>query len=318
MIVTVTLNPAIDQTLVVPRFIAGDTIRVKSSRLDPGGKGINVSRVIKELGGHSIAMGFAPGGLGRYIEGTLEALGIETDFVHTHGETRTNITILDETRHEHTILSDPGPKTDPAAVDLLRARLRKRLRPGDWLVLAGSIPPPLSTDVYADLIREAAEQGVHTVLDADGEALAAGAEAVPEILKGNRRELERLLHRALDDEGTTLEAAHEVQEGGVQTVVVTRGRHGAIALDGDLSLRGIAPRVRAVSAVGSGDALLAGIILTLSRGGSMEQAMRLGIASGTAAVLTQGTELCHRREVDILLPRVKVQKIVSNPAPSPA
>ena len=110
MIVTVTLNPAIDQTLVLPRFMAGDTIRVRSSRFDPGGKGINVSRVINELGGESVAMGFAPGGLGRYIEQTLEAQGVETDFIHTRGETRTNITILDESRHMHTILSDPGPR----------------------------------------------------------------------------------------------------------------------------------------------------------------------------------------------------------------
>lgn len=112
MIVTVTLNPAIDQTLVLDRFVAGDTLRVRSSRFDPGGKGINVSRVVRELGGQTVAMGFAPGGLGRYIEQTLKSEGIECDFVHTKGETRTNITIMDETRHMQTILSDPGPETD--------------------------------------------------------------------------------------------------------------------------------------------------------------------------------------------------------------
>ena len=126
MIITLTLNPAIDQTLVVPKFVAGDTIRVKSSRFDPGGKGINVSRVIHELGGTSIAMGFAPGGLGQFIEDTLEKQGIQTDFVHTAGETRTNITLLDESRHIHTILSDPGPTIDSRAMQDLRKRLRKR------------------------------------------------------------------------------------------------------------------------------------------------------------------------------------------------
>ncbi len=93
MIVTVTLNPTIDQTLVLERFTAGDTLRVKSSRFDPGGKGINVSRVVRELGGESVAMGFAPGSLGRYIEQTLKARGVQCDFVHTKGETRTNITV---------------------------------------------------------------------------------------------------------------------------------------------------------------------------------------------------------------------------------
>lgn len=311
MIVTVTLNPAIDQTLVLPKFVAGDTIRVKSSRFDPGGKGINVARVVRELGGEALAMGFAPGGLGRYIEQTLESQGIATDFVHTRGETRTNITILDESRHVNTILSDPGPPTDVRFVDDLRHRLRRRLRAGDWLVLAGSIPPPLDASIYTDILLEAAQLGVHTVLDADGEALVAGVDARPEMVKGNRRELERLLGRHLDDEASTIAAAVQVHDRGIHRVVVTRGREGAVASTDEMLVRGVAPRVRAVSAVGSGDAFLAGVVLTLSRGGSMNDALRLGIAAGTAAVLTPGTELCHRREVDILAPRVKVQPIAS-------
>lgn len=309
MIVTVTLNPAVDQTLVVPKFVAGDTIRVRASRFDPGGKGINVSRVIRELGGESVAMGFAPGGLGRYIEQSLESLGVETDFIHTRGETRTNITLLDESRHITTILSDPGPETDAVYVAELRRKLRRRLRPGDWLVLAGSIPPPLTAKVYADIIHEAVEAGVHTVLDADGAALEAGAGALPEIVKGNRRELERLLGRHLDDEESTLNAARDVQATGVSTVVVTRGREGAVATSAGHCLRGVAPRVRSVSAVGSGDALLAAIVLTLSRGGEIGDALRVGVAAGTATVLTPGTQLCRRREVDILMPRVRVQEI---------
>lgn len=311
MIITLTLNPAIDQTLVLPRFVAGDTLRVKASRFDPGGKGINVSRVIRELGGESVAMGFAPGSLGRYIEQTLEAQGIACDFVHTKGQTRTNITILDESRHLHTILSEPGPFTEPKYVDELAVRLRRRWRSGDWLVVAGSIPPPLSASVYSDIIQEATRAGVHTVLDADGEALAAGAAAHPDMLKGNRRELERLLGRHLDDEESTLQGAREVQARGVRQVVVTRGREGAVAVNGERCWRGIAPRVRAVSAVGSGDAFLAGVVLALSRGGGIEDALALGVAAGTAAVLNPGTELCRRREVDILLPRVKVQPIAS-------
>jgi 1-phosphofructokinase len=319
MIITVTLNPAIDQTLVVPKFVAGDTIRVKSSRFDPGGKGINVSRVVRELGGESIAMGFAPGGLGRYLEQTLETQGIDTDFVHTRGETRTNITIMDESRHVHTILSDPGPTIDKDSVQTLRRRIKRRLRPGDWLVLAGSIPPPLTGAIYAELIREATEIGAHTVLDADNLAMKTGAEAHPEVVKGNRREVERLVGRHLDDEPSTLSAADEIQQSGVSTVIITRGREGAVVNTDGRCLRGVAPRVRAVSAVGSGDALLAGIVLTLSRGGTMDEAVRLGIAAGTATVLVQGTEMCRRREVDILLPRVRVQEIaVGVPAPARA
>jgi len=247
MIVTVTLNPAIDHTLVLPKFVAGDTIRVKSVRSDPGGKGINVSRVIHELGGESLAMGFAPGGLGRYIEQTLNAQGIACDFLLTRGEVRTNITILDESRHMNTILSDPGPETDPRYVNELKTRLRKRLRPGDWLVVAGSIPPPLDAGVYTDLIEEATAIGAHTVLDSDGAALAAGAAAHPEMLKGNRRELERLLGRHLDDEESTLDGARQVHDAGVNQVVVTRGREGSLAV-ADSEYLGGSPLASAPSA----------------------------------------------------------------------
>ncbi|KKL97057.1 hypothetical protein LCGC14_1838270, partial [marine sediment metagenome] len=285
-------------------------------RFDPGGKGINVSRVVRELGGESVAMGFAPGGLGRYIEQTLKAEGIQCDFIHTKGETRTNITIMDESRHVHTILSDPGPQTDDRFAEQLLSKLRKRLHANDWLVVAGSIPPPLSPGIYAEIITMARENWVHTVLDADGPALVVGVAARPEMVKGNRRELERLLDCRLSDERSTLEAAGVLRGKDIRMAVVTRGREGAIAVCDEGAWRGVAPRVRAVSAVGSGDAFLAGVVLTLSGGGTMEEALRLGVAAGTACVLTPGTELCHRREVDLLQPRVKVRRI--EPEPSPA
>lgn len=314
MILTVTLNPAIDQTLLVDRYVPGDTVRVKASRFDPGGKGVNVSRVIHELGGESIAMGFTTGGLGRYIEHTLKDSDIECDFVHTKGETRTNITLVDESRHVQTILSDRGPETDSKYVEQLLKKLKKRIGAGDWVVVAGSMPPPLGPEVYTEIIAMARQRWAHTVLDADGTALAAGVAGMPEMVKGNRREFERLLQRRLDDEESTLEAAHLLRQMSIRVAVVTRGKEGAIAVTDEGSWRAMAPRVRAVSAVGSGDALLGAVVLTLSRGGSMEEAMRLGVASGTATVLTPGTELCHLREVNLLQPRVKVQRIEAEPA----
>ncbi len=312
MIITVTLNPAIDQTLVLPRFVHGDTLRIRSTRIDAGGKGINVSRVVHELGGCSVAMGFAPGGLGRFIEETLVSAGIECDFVHTEGETRTNITILDESRHVNTILSDPGPETDGRFVHELMERLRRRVRKGDWVVLAGSLPPPIDPMLYREIAQTAGELGARVLLDADGACLAAGVSARPTMVKANRRELERLLGRHFDDEQSTLTGAREVQAMGVPTVVVTRGREGAVAVcrEGEaFAWSGHAPRVRAVSAVGSGDAFLGAVVFTLSNGGGLEEALRLGVASGTAAVLNPGTELCARKDVDRLLSRVKVQRI---------
>lgn len=321
MIITITLNPAIDQTIVLPRFVHGDTLRVRSTRMDPGGKGINVSRVVHELGGHSLAMGFAPGGMGRYIEAMLRQSDIECDFVHTEGETRTNITILDESRHVNTILSDPGPPTESSAVRDLMARLRKRVHRGDWIVLAGSLPPPINPSLYYEITCAARDAGAHVTVDADGASLAAAISGKPELVKANRRELERLLGRHFDDEASTLQGACEVHAMGVPTVAVTRGREGAVAIESGSPLkawRGQAPRIKAVSAVGSGDSFLGAAVLTLEQGGSLEEALRMGVASGSATVLNPGTELCRRDDVDKLLTKVKVQRMESPAVLSPA
>src|SRR3989304_688423 len=163
------------------------------------------------------------------------------------------------------------------------------------------------------MIAMARASWVHPVRDADGPALVAGVAAKPEMVKGNRRELERLLGRHLDDEESTLEAAHILRGMTIRTAVVTRGREGAVAESDEGSWRSLAPRVRAVGAVGSGAAFLAGVVHSLTRGGGMEDALRLGGPAGTAAVLTPGTELCHRREVDVLQPRVRVQRIGPQP-----
>src|SRR3972149_3198098 len=130
MIIPVTLNPAVDQTLVLDRFVPGDTNRVRESRIDPGGKGINVSRVLRELGRESMATGLAPGSLGRFVEHSLLEQGILCDFVHTRGQTRTNLTVVDETAHETTLLSYRGPEIDPRPVHTLETRLRRYLSPG--------------------------------------------------------------------------------------------------------------------------------------------------------------------------------------------
>ncbi len=177
-------------------------------------------------------------------------------------------------------------------------------------MIAGSIPPPLDASVYTDLIEEAAKIGAHTVLDADGAALAAGAAAHPEMLKGNKRELERLLGRHLDDEAVHPRRAHSRCTTAASATSSSPAAAKARSPSPTTSTcAASAPRVRAVSAVGSGDAFLAGVVLTLSKEGSMADALRLGIAAGTASVLFPGTELCRRREVDILMPRVRVQPI---------
>jgi 1-phosphofructokinase family hexose kinase len=309
MIITVTLNPAIDQTLVLPHFVAGDTNRVKSARFDSGGKGINVSKVIHALGGHPLTTGFAPGTLGRYIEHSLAEAGITCDFLHTRGQTRTNITIVDEARSIQTLISSPGPETDYRHFERLTDRIRRHITVGDWVVLAGSVPPGLPPTVYRDLIMMVQRRGAKAILDADGPALADSIEAHPYMIKVNRREMERLVGHPISDESSAMRAAESIHQAGVSVVVVTRGREGAVAVDNEGGWAAVAPRIHTVSTVGAGDAFLGAMVTTMSSGGSLYDGLRLGCAAGTATCLTPGTELCSQSQIDEFLPKVKVHNL---------
>lgn len=317
MIVTVTLNPAVDQTLILDRLALGDTNRVRDSRVDPGGKGINVSRVLRELGRESMATGLAPGTLGRFIEHSLLEKGILCNFVHTKGQARTNLTLTDESTHEATLLSYRGPETDPRHVASLETRLRRYLSPGDWLVVAGSIPPPIEPQVYARLIELGRQVGARTVLDADADALAVGLTGRPDIVKTNHHEASRLLGRSLDDDADLLTAAEEMREAGASTAVVTAGSRGAVAVSDEGAWWAWPPPTVVASAIGAGDALLGGLLLKMEEGAGMEEALRWGTAAGAAACLTPGTQVCRRDDVTAALPRVRVEQIRSD-SPVPA
>ncbi len=307
MIYTITLNPAVDHTLVLEDFAPGMTNRVLESRTDPGGKGVNVSRVLRELGDDSIAMGFVSGSLGRFIEHKLTQLGIQNEFIHTRGETRTNITILDKRHHVMTPIHDMGPTTNLSYLEELNTRLDTRVQPGDWVMIGGSIPPPITHhQVYRDLVTRMKERGAYTILDADGDALKAGLEAVPYMVKPNRFELGQALHKDMSSEAAILKAAEQLHQQGVAIVIITASEQGAYGLNEEGAWRAVPPMVEKVSGVGAGDAFLAGALHVLSAGGSLQEALRLGTAAGSATVRNPGTELCHRREIERLVDRVVV------------
>ncbi len=309
MIITVTLNPAVDQTLVLDHLATGDTNRVRDSRIDPGGKGINVSRVLRELGRESMATGLAPGSLGRFIEHSLQEQNILCDFVHTRGQTRTNITLVDESEHETTLLSYRGPDIDPRHVQTLETRLRRYLKEDDWLVVAGSVPPTIDPQEYVRLFEMGRQCGAHTVLDADADALAFGLTGRPDLVKANHHEAGRLLGRTLDDDASVLSAADEMRDDGAATAIVTAGSRGAVAVSADEAWWAWPPATAVVSATGAGDALLAGLLLRLTDGAPMDEALRLGTAAGSASCLSVGTQLCRREEAERLLPQVRVERV---------
>lgn len=313
MIITLTVNPAIDHSVTLEDLVPGDANRVQTIRSDPGGKGINVSRVLMELGCESLAMGFVSGTLGRFLEHTLREHGIYTEFLHTPGQTRTNITILDRKHNITTTLNEPGPFTSPHHVHSLLQRLKKQLKPGDWLVIGGSIPPGIDPGLYGEVITLAKNIGVKCILDADGEPFLQGLAARPYMVKPNQRELERILGRLPKSKEPLMEAAEQLHAAGIEVVVLSQGLEGAIMVNDEGVWRAYPPAVPAVSTVGAGDAMVAGMVQVLSQGGPLHEALRLATAAGAAATLTPGTQLCYQADVVRLLPRVQVHRVAHQP-----
>lgn len=310
MIVTVTLNPAVDRVVVLYELKLGDSNRVYDGEIDPGGKGVNVSRVLHELGGTSLAAGFVAGSLGKFIEASLNKVGIHDLFIHTPGQTRQNLAIVETRWHRHTLLNEAGPETDPRCVRRLERQLAKRLVPGDWVVLAGSVPPGIPPSVYADLTELVHHAGGKVCLDTDGEPLAEGIRARPDLVKPNREELERLVERPVATDEQVVRAAMQLRQQGISYVAVSMGRMGTIAIGPSGAWRALPPPVATISAIGSGDSLVAGLVLALSRGETLREGLLLGTAAGAATAMRPGTRLARSEDIQRLLPLVSVEPLL--------
>lgn len=309
MILTLTLNPAVDQTIEIERLDLGQVNRYARPYLDPAGKGVNVSRMVHRLGGRTIALGFLAGEFGQVVARSLEAEGVEQHFVPVPGQTRINVTIVESESRRATGLYGPGPRIDPLHGAKLEALLADCLPASRILVLAGSLPPGVSEAIYARFIRMARERRVATVLDADGTAMRLGVEARPDLIKPNVQEAERLLDRRLPDLGAIIDGARELASRGVGTVVVSMGADGAVCVAGGRVLRVVPPRVEARSTVGSGDSFIGGMTLALRRGEGIEAALRLGAAAGAATAAVEGTALGMPDTVARLAPEVRVSEV---------
>jgi 1-phosphofructokinase family hexose kinase len=309
MIITVTLNPAVDRIVMLAELNLGDTNRISDGTFSPGGKGVNVSRMLRELGAPSLATGFLGGSLGEAITSSLKQSGIREDFIKVVGQTRLNLSIVETRWQRHTTLSETGPYVEPSCVNRLQRRLAKHARSGDWVVLAGSVPPGIPPDVYARLTVQSRRIGALVCLDADGDPLALGVAATPHLIKPNLDELQRLVGRPLKTDHEVVAAAVEIQRSGIRYVVVSLGNRGAIAVSPEGSWRSTPPAVQTVSALGSGDSLVAGIVLALSHGESLAWGLRIGTAAGAATAMQAGTDLGSTIDVLALIPQVTVEPL---------
>lgn len=314
MIVTVTMNPAIDKTVEIARFQHGGLNRIQKAEYDAGGKGINVSKTIYELGGNSVAAGFLGGNTGRTIEKVLREAGISCDFVRVDGETRTNTKVF-EADGTLTELNEQGPQVTKAQLETLLEKLEQYARPETLFVLSGSVPRGVPADIYAQIIRRVRKMGAQTLLDADGELFVCGLEAAPEIIKPNIYELMQYAASLAQEQAggnreAALDAAHTAQcaqqstseetvlhktaeillKKGVHTAAVSMGAQGAVFFIDGRIIRCPALQVQAHSTVGAGDAMVAALALAWEQRLCAEETVRLCMASSAGAVTTVGTK----------------------------
>jgi 6-phosphofructokinase 2 len=309
MIATVTLNPSLDRTVTVEELVMDEANRWTSLRRDPGGKGINVSRVIHELGGETVAYGFIGGIDGETLKHLLQQQAVPFDFTPIKGEIRSNFIIADLATYHQTRIDAPGPHIMRHELQKLVQKVKHISPKPDFLVFAGSVPPAVPADIYRQLIEAAKNNGIKTVLDSANKWLKEGIKAKPNVIKPNVHEAEELLGKHLRSEAAIVKALKLLVDRGIEVAVISRGKDGLIAANGKMVLKAIPPQVEVRSTVGAGDSTIAGLVLKLNEGLAIDEACRWAVAAGTAATLTPGTELCRREDVVKLLSKVKIKRL---------
>ena len=305
MIYTVTLNPALDKTVEIPGMALDTVNRITEMRTDPGGKGINVSKVIAKLGGESCAVGILGGGSGKMLEKLLEGEPFTTQFRFVEGQTRTNIKIIDREGHTNTDINEPGLTVTDADLDALLRELLAELRPGDIVVLAGSLPKGAPQDTYRTWTAACKKAGARVFLDADGALLAEGIKAAPYLIKPNDDELSRLAGKKLETLEELTTEGRKLLERGIERVVISLGGRGALYLRKGSTIYAEGLRVPVGSTVGAGDSVVAALAYAEAQGLSEEEAVRLSTAAGAANVMCSGTQAAEREAVEALLPKVR-------------
>ena len=290
-VVTVTVNPAVDHTIWVPGFRAGEVNRVVREQQTAGGKGVNVAAFLAEVGISVWATGFLGRPNAGLFEEFLDENGIGHAFVMVHGTTRTGIKIVDEAANATTDINFSGFEVTEDDLRALEAAVADAVAPGRWVVLAGSLPSGAPTDAYRRLAELVRERGGRVALDTSGPALREAIAARPDLVKPNREELEELSGRTLGDRDALVAAAEDLADGGVGTVVVSLGAEGALFTRNGGAAYATPPPVRVASTVGAGDAMVAGTIAGTLRELELPRVAALATAFSAVAITRVGPHL---------------------------
>ena len=309
MIVTVTLNTAVDKTYTVENFVLNHVHRPVEAKSTAGGKGINVARVLKELGRDVIATGFIGGCNGDRIVDGLNAEGIAHDFVRTVEESRICIAVIDAANGTQTEVNESGPSVRPEDCEALKSMVAALVPGAEALILSGSAPPGVPDDFYAELIDIARRSNVKAALDASGVHLKEGLTAGPFLVKPNVVELSGLKGREFLTREEILHSAKSLINSSTNVVIVSMGRAGCIGTDGKHAWQATPPEIPFVSAVGSGDSMLAAAMDALLSGADIPDALRVGTAAGAANAMTFGAGFLSKESVLDLKDNVHVSTI---------
>jgi 1-phosphofructokinase len=303
MIYTVTLNPSIDYIVEVEDFKINMVNRMKSETKYPGGKGINVSRVLNRIGIPTKSLGFLGGFTGDFIKKALISEGVNTDFVSVEGDSRINIKLK---AVKETEINGNGPTISSNSLHLLQQKLGE-MREGDYLILAGSVPSTLPQQLYADWARKYGQEGVNVVVDASGKVLEKAIKHRPFLVKPNHHELADLFSTTISSLQDLVYYGRKVVDMGAENVIVSMAGEGALLISKDKVYKATVPKGEVVNSVGAGDSLVAGFIGTFSETADIIKSFQFGVATGSATAFS--SDLCTKEKIDSLLDQVRITEV---------
>lgn len=309
MILTVTLNAAIDKRYVVEEFKVGEVNRVKECAYVPGGKGLNVSKPAAAAGAEVVATGFVGGHAGNYIEASLKDYHVKSAFYHLESESRSCINIWDEKNCVQTEFLEPGFTVTESEFQGFVEEFKELVKQADVVAMSGSVPKGLDGTAYQKLVKVVKDAGKKVILDTSGKLLEMGIEACPTMIKPNIDEIRMLTGKECTEIGEIVEAAKEIHARGVEVVAVSLGADGSLAVSDEGVFRAIVPRIDAVNTVGCGDSMIAGFALGFAEGLGIEETLRKASAISAAAALREETGYFVMEDMQRLYPQIKIEKM---------
>ncbi len=309
MIYTITLNPSLDRVIWVDEIKTDDSIRIIQEKHYAGGKGIDVSRVIKTLGGDTTATGFLGSFTGLHLEGLLINEGVTCDFIRIAEETRSNVIVFNNKSEEHIAFNSKGPEVTPYDIACLFNKINNLNIIPSTVILGGSLPKGVNPNVYAQIIHTFKQKKIKVALDADNEAFKLGIKEIPFLIKPNSHEFARLIGYMPQNESEFIKAGQELIKRGIEIIIISRGAQGLIIFNDSEAFIIKPPKVEVKSTIGSGDSTLAAFLYGYEQGKSLSECGIMGAAAGTSTAMSPGVELVDLKDYNNLLDKIECERL---------